>query len=167
MATLALALPRCAAAPAAKSTSRAHRKAHKESVRTKKHAADRRDRLSAGAAIGTGDAALLDATAGMCNFMETEAFEEYFSGEANDTRWDLGSMEGLFHGDKGFEPKTRMLLRAFWARAALSARVCAANRVCASCRLRAAALAVPALAHRTSALSATELACFLALFAQD
>lgn len=101
LAALALALPRCAAAPAAKSSSRAHRKAHKESVRAKKHAADRRDRLSAGATVGTGDAALLDATAGMCNFMETEAFEEFFSGEANDTRWDLGSMDGLFHCSRG------------------------------------------------------------------
>ena len=97
---LAAAVPRGAAAPS--SASRAHRSAHRENVRHAKHVADRRDRLSESAAVGSGgDTALLDATAGMCNFMEREAFTEYFQKEMNTTRWDLDSMNGLFHCNRG------------------------------------------------------------------
>ena len=107
-----------AAAPrgtAAASASRAHREAHRERVRHDKHAADRRDRAGASAVVGSGDSALQEATAGMCNFMEREPFEEYFQEDINATRWDLSSMNGLFHCNRGTDRFCTMASKANFA----------------------------------------------------
>ncbi len=121
LAAAAALLPRAAAAPSS-SSSRAHRHAHASHVRGKKHAASRRARHASGALL-SGDT-LLEATAGMCNFMETEPFEEYFQKDLNATRWDLSSMSGLFHCNRG----TDEYVRASGARGAGALRARAAAR---------------------------------------
>jgi hypothetical protein len=107
---VALLLP--AAFAKAPTGSSAHRAEHAARVRGKKHAASRRARSSSATAGGassasSASAALLEATGGMCNFMETEPFEEYFQTDLNATRWDLDSMEGLFHCNRGTDEYVR------------------------------------------------------------
>jgi len=49
-------------------------------------------------------------TDGKCKYVETESFEEFFDGPLNGSRWDLGSMGGLFHCDRGTAQECTMAL---------------------------------------------------------
>jgi len=67
--------------------------------RGKKVAADASTRR-AGARAGGGEE-LTEATSGLCAYVESEPWTEYFDGPLNATRWDVGSQSGLFHCGSG------------------------------------------------------------------
>jgi hypothetical protein len=121
-----LALLACAgAAPAAAAKKVVHR-----DHRGKHRAADRRTRRQSASLSES----LIKATGGMCHYMEAEAFEEYFNGEMNTTRWDEKSMSGLFHCNRGTDEYVRARARA----AGCAALRGAALRVRRRARLRGA-----------------------------
>jgi hypothetical protein len=94
-----------------------------KSHKGKHKAASRRQRK---AAFGE---SLEQATGGMCHYMESEPFQEFFSDELNISRWDERSMNGLFHCNRGTDEYVRAppALRAACRCSLPLARACCAH----------------------------------------
>lgn len=87
----------CASATATREVVKTGHKSH----RGKHEAASRRQRK---AAFGE---SLLQATGGMCHYLEDSPFQDFFDEPLNTSRWDERSLDGLFHCNRGTDEYVR------------------------------------------------------------